>query len=95
MKYGRKELYINRAYCALDSRDGGAEPMMSVKELAKELGVSAKTVYALCDQDAIPFYRIGTGRGTLRFDIDEVKDALRDKPEPRFSRTPIPNRHLA
>ena len=48
--------------------------MLSVKELAKELGVSGKTVYALCDRDAIPYYRIGTGRGTLRFDLAEVVD---------------------
>ncbi|ELP32045.1 helix-turn-helix domain-containing protein [Rhodopirellula baltica] len=51
--------------------------MISVKELAKALGVSSKTIYALCERDDIPCYRIGTGRGTLRFDLDEVKQALR------------------
>lgn len=51
--------------------------MLSVKELANALGVSGKTIYALVERDAIPFYRIGTGRGTLRFEIDEVKHALR------------------
>ncbi|SMP77070.1 DNA binding domain-containing protein, excisionase family [Neorhodopirellula lusitana] len=51
--------------------------MISVKELAKALGVSSKTVYALCDRDEIPCYRIGIGRGTLRFDLDEVKQSLR------------------
>lgn len=51
--------------------------MISVKELAKVLGVSSKTIYALCERREIPCYRIGTGRGTLRFDLDEVKQALR------------------
>lgn len=69
--------------------------MMSVKELAKALGVSAKTVYALCDQDAIPYYRIGTGRGTLRFEIDEVKHALREEPAPRITQRSPSKRHLA
>jgi excisionase family DNA binding protein len=53
--------------------------MVSVKELAKELGVSSKTIYALVEREEIPFLRIGVGRGTLRFDVDEVKQALRRK----------------
>lgn len=51
--------------------------MISVKELANALGVSSKTIYALCERHEIPCYRIGTGRGTLRFDLDEVKQSLR------------------
>lgn len=51
--------------------------MISVKELAKALGVSSKTIYALCERDEIPCYRIGIGRGTLRFDLEEVKQTLR------------------
>ena len=47
--------------------------MLSVKEL----GVSAKTVYALVERGAIPYYRIGVGRGTLRFDFEEVKRRLK------------------
>lgn len=53
--------------------------MLSVKELAKELGVSAKTVYALVERDEIPYYRIGLGRGTLRFEVEEVKHRLKAK----------------
>ncbi|MCA9136273.1 MAG: helix-turn-helix domain-containing protein [Planctomycetales bacterium] len=53
--------------------------LKSVKELAKSLGISPKTVYALVSRDEIPFTRIGVGRGTLRFDIDEVKEELRKK----------------
>jgi excisionase family DNA binding protein len=69
--------------------------MLSVKELAKVLGVSTKTIYALCEQDAIPHYRIGTGRGTLRFDLDEVKRKLRERPEPAFPAARPLRRHLA
>lgn len=53
--------------------------MVSVKELANALGVSSKTVYAMVEDDRIPCYRIGCGRGTLRFDIEEVKRSLRQQ----------------
>lgn len=68
--------------------------MLSVKELANLLGVSPKTVYAMCDQRAIPYYRVGNGRGTLRFELDEVKTAL--KPRESTFRPPdsAPGRHL-
>ena len=51
--------------------------MIGVKELANLLGVSPKTVYAMAEEQRIPSYRIGVGRGTLRFDPDEVCKALR------------------
>lgn len=51
--------------------------MISVKELAGILGVSTKTIYAMVESDQIPCYRIGAGRGTLRFDVDEVKRKLK------------------
>lgn len=53
--------------------------MLSVKELATLLSVSAKTIYGMCDKNAIPYLRIGSGRGTLRFDLEEVKKALTPK----------------
>ena len=68
--------------------------MLSVKELAAALGVSGKTVYALVEQDSIPFYRIGTGRGTLRFEIDEVKNALREDRSRSTGRERRQLRHL-
>ncbi|WP_431192223.1 helix-turn-helix domain-containing protein [Rhodopirellula bahusiensis] len=43
--------------------------MISVKELANSLGVFRKTIYALCERGDIPCCRIGTGRGTLRFNL--------------------------
>jgi len=51
--------------------------MVGVKELASVLGVSSKTIYAMVVDDRIPCYRIGCGRGTLRFDIEEVKRSLK------------------
>ncbi|MEM8945761.1 MAG: helix-turn-helix domain-containing protein [Planctomycetota bacterium] len=54
--------------------------MISVKELANRLSVSAKTVYSMAEEEVIPSYRIGCGRGTLRFDFEEVKRSLRHQP---------------
>ena len=68
--------------------------MMSVKELAKALSVSAKTIYALCDEGAIPYYRIGKGRGTLRFELAEVKKALRPDPKDVPLRQAVLGKHL-
>ena len=53
--------------------------MIGVKELANLLGVSPKTVYAMADDERIPCYRIGLGRGTLRFDPDEVLKSLKHR----------------
>lgn len=60
----------------MDFRNKDYEMLLTVRELSKELSVSSKTVYAMVERDQIPHYRIGTGKGTLRFDIDEVKKAL-------------------
>lgn len=54
--------------------------MLGVGDLAMALGISRKTVYALVAENQIPFYRIGTGRGTIRFDLNEVKQSLRQYP---------------
>ncbi|WP_158545361.1 helix-turn-helix domain-containing protein [Bremerella cremea] len=69
--------------------------MVSVKELANILGVSSKTVYAMVEEDRIPCYRIGCGRGTLRFDVEEVKRSLKRQAPTRLEplqRTP--RKHL-
>jgi excisionase family DNA binding protein len=68
--------------------------MISVKELAKALGVSSKTIYALCERGEIPCYSIGTGRGTLRFDLEEVKQALRTVKQGRETRASGIAKHL-
>lgn len=42
--------------------------------LAKVLKVSTRTVQRMADDGEIPYYRV---RGQLRFDLDEVRAALR------------------
>ena len=53
--------------------------MHSVKALAIELGISPQTVYVLVSEQSVPFYRIGAGRGTIRFDLNEVKQSLKQQ----------------
>jgi excisionase family DNA binding protein len=48
--------------------------MFSVSEAAKELGVSAGTVYALCARRRIRHERIGVGRGTIRIPADAIEE---------------------
>ena len=57
-------------------------PLVSVKELAAELGVSAKTIRRAVWRGAIPFFRIGKA---LRFDVEAVRAAC----EFRESRKPL------
>ncbi len=68
--------------------------MLSVKELASFLRVSRKTVYGLCEQGVIPCYRVGSGRGTLRFDLVEVKASLKVNRSGGSSEISRGNRHL-
>ena len=69
--------------------------MISVKELANLLGVSAKTVYTMADKEVIPSYRIGCGRGTLRFDFEEVKRTLKHQGPQQVEPLPKPaGKHL-
>jgi excisionase family DNA binding protein len=49
----------------------------SVAEAAKELGVSAGTVYALCAGRRLRHERIGLGRGTIRIPADALDEYRR------------------
>jgi excisionase family DNA binding protein len=55
-------------------------PLLSVKELAAELGVSAATVRRAVWRGAIPSFRIGR---VLRFDVDAVLEAMRQYAQAR------------
>ncbi len=46
----------------------------SVSKAAKELGVSAGTVYGLCAARRIRHERIGLGRGTIRIPEDSIEE---------------------
>ena len=70
--------------------------MVSVKGLAKHLGVSAKTIYKMVENGSIPYLRVGVGRGTLRFDVEDVERTLKQ----RTAKATIPleqvrSRHLS
>ncbi|MCD0460697.1 helix-turn-helix domain-containing protein [Roseiconus lacunae] len=70
--------------------------MIGVEELANALGVSTKTIYAMVESDQIPCYRIGCGRGTLRFDLAEVRAFLKHESRRMQSELARPSaRHLA
>ncbi len=53
--------------------------LMKAKELARTLGISPGTLYKMVRAGKLRAIRIGTGR-TLRFDLDEVREALAQAP---------------
>jgi excisionase family DNA binding protein len=59
-----------------------ADKLLSVNELADALGVSRRTVYRLVDTGEIPGYRVAN---VWRFDLGEVKAALRQPGQDRSS----------
>ena len=62
---------------AIESK--ATEPvLMTVAEVSKRLRVSPACVYALVAEGRLTCYRIGVGRGTLRFDEEQVSQFLQD-----------------
>ena len=55
--------------------------MLTSSQLAEELGLSKMTVLRLANAGKIPAYRIDNGRGDFRFDLEEVKAAMRVAPD--------------
>jgi excisionase family DNA binding protein len=51
-----------------------ARPLLSVRHVAKILGVCRATVYRLCDRGELPHFRI---LNAIRVDIQDVKALLR------------------
>lgn len=51
--------------------------MLTTTELGEALGLSKLTVLRLANAGKIPAYKIDNGRGDFRFDLEEVKDAMR------------------
>ena len=49
-------------------------PLLSVRQVAKLLGVCPATVYALCNRGELPYFRI---LNAIRVDIQDVKSLLR------------------
>ena len=46
--------------------------MLTVKQVSERLGVSAQLVYSLASSGKLRCYRVGTGRGVLRFTEEHV-----------------------
>ncbi len=51
--------------------------MGGLVKAAAVLGMSVGSVYKSARQGRIPFFAVGPNRGGIRFDIEEVKAALR------------------
>lgn len=55
--------------------------MLTAKQLGAELGITKNTIIKLANQGKIPFLRLPTERGDLRFDLEEVKKVMRRSAE--------------
>ena len=51
--------------------------LMTVKEVARRLRVSASLVYQLVDSERLGCHRIGNGRGAIRIHPEDVADYLK------------------
>ncbi len=68
--------------------------MLTVKQVAERLGVSASLVYELCARGRIRHSRIGFGRGTIRITEEALAEFLKGaEAETAVSALP-PLRHL-
>lgn len=56
--------------------------MLRVKQVAERLGISCALVYELTAQGKLPCYRIGIGRGAIRFKDEDVEKYLRSCKRP-------------
>ena len=66
--------------------------LLTVRDVAGRLAISASSVYALVEAGRIVCHRIGIGRGAIRIDerdLDEFLDACRTSPRPT-SRVKLP-----
>ena len=72
--------------------------MLSVRDVATKLGVSSALIYALVAEGKLVCYRIGLGRGAIRFndaDVDAYLASCRVEGEERMPCPPSPRlKHL-
>ena len=64
--------------------------LLTVRDVARQLNVSAACVYALVEQRQIPHVRIGSGRGVIRFRPGDVDAYLAERHVDRDERSPRP-----
>lgn len=68
--------------------------MLSVKQVARQLAVSSKTVYLLISQGLLKCHRIGSGRGTIRVSRQQLDEYLARSETTRELPRTVPLRHL-
>ncbi|MEJ7593019.1 MAG: helix-turn-helix domain-containing protein [Planctomycetaceae bacterium] len=56
-----------------ENSEGPLQPLLSVSAVAELLGVSPSLVYQIVEAGKIPFHRVGIGRGSIRFQREDVK----------------------
>lgn len=59
--------------------------LLTVKEMAAALRISATTAYQLVESGKVPCHRVGTGRGSIRInqeDLDLYVEQCRSVPKP-------------
>ena len=72
---------------------GSPEPLLSVREVAKRLGVSTATVYRLCEQGELPHVRVSHTIRLRSIDVAEFVEAHRTR-SPPGSRVALGDRPL-
>jgi len=55
--------------------------LVSAELCARILGVTKGTLYRMARENIIPCFRVGPQRKGVRFDVEEVRDALRQEDE--------------
>lgn len=58
------------------------EALVKARVVSERLGMAASQVYRLARSGAIPSYMVGEKKGGVRFDLREVKEALRRPAHP-------------
>lgn len=53
------------------------EKLVTAKVVSEAMGMAPSQVYRLARSGAIPSFSVGEKRGGVRFDLHEVKEALR------------------
>jgi excisionase family DNA binding protein len=53
------------------------EPLVRARVVSERLGMAQSQVYSLARSGAIPSYQVGGKKSGVRFDLREVKEALR------------------
>lgn len=56
-----------------ENPEGPLQPLLNVSAVAELLGVSPSLVYQIVEAGKIPFHGVGIGRGSIRFQREDVK----------------------